>query len=176
MSMREFLKGLDFDTETIDTIMAEYGKNVQGLKEANETLKDENKELKNEVEESKKLDIEAIKKEEYDKGVQEGNKEVENFKKSMALERALNSTKAKDVKLLQKLIDNDKITFEEKEGSFTIKGLEEQIKAIKETHNYLFDEGNTYKDGISLGGEHGNTPDNKNATTLLGALHEKYDK
>ena len=31
--MREFLKGLDLDKETIDTIMAEYGKNVQGLKE-----------------------------------------------------------------------------------------------------------------------------------------------
>lgn len=31
--MREFLKGLDLDKETIDTIMAEYGKNLQGLKE-----------------------------------------------------------------------------------------------------------------------------------------------
>lgn len=31
--MRDFLKGLDLDKETIDTIMAEYGKNVQGLKE-----------------------------------------------------------------------------------------------------------------------------------------------
>lgn len=35
---REFLKGLDLDNETIDTIMAEYGKNVQGLKETNEEL------------------------------------------------------------------------------------------------------------------------------------------
>ena len=34
--MREFLKGLDLDKETIDTIMAEYGKNVQGYKEAKE--------------------------------------------------------------------------------------------------------------------------------------------
>jgi chromosome segregation ATPase len=31
--MREFLKGLELDKETIDTIMAEYGKNVQGLRE-----------------------------------------------------------------------------------------------------------------------------------------------
>lgn len=31
--MREFLKGLELDKETIDTIMAEYGKNIQGLKE-----------------------------------------------------------------------------------------------------------------------------------------------
>ena len=37
--MREFLKGLDLDKETIDTIMAEYGKNVQGLKEQIEDYK-----------------------------------------------------------------------------------------------------------------------------------------
>lgn len=35
---REFLKGLDLDNETIDSIMAEYGKNVQGLKETNDEL------------------------------------------------------------------------------------------------------------------------------------------
>lgn len=31
--MREFLRGLELDKETIDTIMAEYGKNITGLKE-----------------------------------------------------------------------------------------------------------------------------------------------
>lgn len=34
--MREFLKGLELDKETIDSIMAEYGKNVQSYKEAKE--------------------------------------------------------------------------------------------------------------------------------------------
>ena len=37
--MNEFLKGLDLDKETIDTIMAEYGKRLNGLKEENEDLK-----------------------------------------------------------------------------------------------------------------------------------------
>lgn len=37
--MRDFLKGLDLDKETIDTIMAEHGKNIQGLKEETESLK-----------------------------------------------------------------------------------------------------------------------------------------
>lgn len=32
--MREFLKGLELDEDTIDTIMAEYGKNVTKYKEA----------------------------------------------------------------------------------------------------------------------------------------------
>lgn len=39
--MREFLKGLELDNETIDTIMAEYGKKVNGLREENTTLKNE---------------------------------------------------------------------------------------------------------------------------------------
>lgn len=39
--MREFLKGLDFDAETIDTIMAEHGKYLTGLKEQVENYKQE---------------------------------------------------------------------------------------------------------------------------------------
>lgn len=38
--MREFLKGLELDSETIDTIMAEHGKYITGLKEQNEEYKD----------------------------------------------------------------------------------------------------------------------------------------
>lgn len=37
--MREFLKGLELDQETIDTIMAEHGKYLTGLKEKNEEYK-----------------------------------------------------------------------------------------------------------------------------------------
>lgn len=40
--MREFLRGLELDEETIDTIMAEVGKGYTKLKEANEELKEKN--------------------------------------------------------------------------------------------------------------------------------------
>lgn len=39
--MREFLKGLDLDKETIDSIMAEHGKHLTGLKEQVESFKAE---------------------------------------------------------------------------------------------------------------------------------------
>jgi Phage minor structural protein GP20. len=39
--MREFLKGLELDQDTIDTIMAEHGKLVTGFKETAETAKTE---------------------------------------------------------------------------------------------------------------------------------------
>ncbi len=52
--MREFLKGLDLDSETIDTIMAEHGKHLTGLKEQVETLKQENADYKAKIDENSK--------------------------------------------------------------------------------------------------------------------------
>lgn len=47
--MREFLKGLELDKETIDTIMVEHGKYLTGLKEQVEDLKKENDDFQNEI-------------------------------------------------------------------------------------------------------------------------------
>ena len=49
--MREFLHGLDLDNETIDTIMAEHGKRLTGLKEQNEELKTKNSEYEAKINE-----------------------------------------------------------------------------------------------------------------------------
>lgn len=49
--MREFLKGLELDQETIDTIMAEHGKYLTGLKEKNDAYEEEIKTYKNQIEE-----------------------------------------------------------------------------------------------------------------------------
>ena len=82
--------------------------------------------------------------------------EVKKLKLS-ALEKALEKSKAKDSKILEKLIDKEKLSYEEKDGLFTITGLDEQIEKIKEEHNYLF---NGQDDGqnIDLGGNHGEKP------------------
>lgn len=175
--MREFLKGLDLDTETINTIMAEYGKNFTELKEERDKLKDENKSLKSEVEESKKVDIEAIKKEQFDLGKEEGTKEVETFKKSIALKEALKSTKAKDIDLLSKMIDSEKINYEEKDGKFEITGLDDQIAEIKKSHDYLFEVEKVQEptQRVNVGDGHTTTPTNQ-PSTLAGALHDKYGK
>ena len=134
--------------------------------------------LNDKIKELESTDVEALKKEEYEKGVADGSKELENFKKNMALEKALANSKAKDVKLLQKMIDNDKINYEEKDGNFTVIGLDDQLKSIKESHSYLFEEDkkNDKQPTIDLGGVHTETTPSNNASTLLGALHEKYDK
>lgn len=60
--MNEFLKGLDLDTETIDTIMAEYGKRTNSFREENEKLKSKLADANNELKDFKDMDIESIKK------------------------------------------------------------------------------------------------------------------
>ena len=49
--MREFLKGLDLDQETIDTIMAEHGKHLTGLREQVDNYKQEVEEYKTQINE-----------------------------------------------------------------------------------------------------------------------------
>ena len=49
--MREFLKGLELDQETIDTIMAEYGKNITVMKEQLEGYKEQVSNYENQVKE-----------------------------------------------------------------------------------------------------------------------------
>lgn len=74
--MREFLKGLELDKETIDTIMAEYGKNVQGLREQRDEYKAKADELEAKFNESSKAqeELEALKSSIAEKEAIEKNK------------------------------------------------------------------------------------------------------
>ena len=82
--MRDFLKGLDLDKETIDAIMAEYGKNVQGLKEQIEEYKGyktENENLSKQLEEKEKS--------------MKGFEDVSNENKSLKAQLKLNENNIK---------------------------------------------------------------------------------
>ena len=59
---REFLEGLELDKENIDTIMAEYGKVTQGLREEKDTLKTQLDSANDEIKSYKDMDIDSIKK------------------------------------------------------------------------------------------------------------------
>lgn len=59
--MREFLRGLELDEETIDTIMAEHGKIITKLKEQNSDLKDKVKEQEAKIVELEKTSSESQK-------------------------------------------------------------------------------------------------------------------
>lgn len=75
--MREFLKGLDLDKETIDTIMAEHGKLITEAKEKTQDLENKVKEYESKIEE-------LISKAETNTKVQE---ELDTLKKQIAEEK-----------------------------------------------------------------------------------------
>lgn len=141
---RKFLEDLGLETDAIEKIMAEAGKDVTSLKARVDDLTEKINVKETTIEEKNKkiaefeeIDVEAIKKEQFDLGKAEGSKEIENFKRQNALEKALSNYKAKDTSIINKMLDMEKVKFNDKYE--IIEGLEEQVKKIQETHDYLFD-------------------------------------
>ncbi len=141
---RKFLEDLGLETDVVEKIMAEAGKDVTSLKARVDDLTEQINvkettiaEKNKKIAEFEKIDVEAIKKEQFDLGKAEGSKEIENFKRQNSLEKALSNYKAKDISIINKMLDMEKVKFNDKYE--IVEGLEEQIKKIQETHDYLFD-------------------------------------
>lgn len=147
---RKFLEDLGLEDEVVNKIMAENGKDLTELKAKVDDLteqinvKDTTIKQKNEkITELEKIDVEAIKKEQFDLGKAEGSKEIENFKKQNAIDKIYSQEfeidgkkyKVKDSKALQGYLDNDKIKYENEQ----ISGLVEQFSEIVKTSPYLFE-------------------------------------
>lgn len=144
---RKFLEDLGLESEAIEKIMVEAGKDVTSLKARVDDLTEQLNvkdttisEKNNKIAELEKVDVEAIKTAEYERGKTEGSKEIEVFKKQNALDKALQGYKAKDASILSKMLDMEKVKYNEKFE--IVEGLEEQINSIKESHDYLFDSEN----------------------------------
>lgn len=141
---RKFLEDLGLEGDAIEKIMAEAGKDVTSLKARVDDLTEQLNvkettisEKNNKIAELEKVDVEALKTAEYERGKTEGSKEIEVFKKQNALDNALSKYKAKDTSILSKMLDMEKVKYNDKFE--IVEGLEEQINSIKESHDYLFD-------------------------------------
>lgn len=147
---RKFLEDLRLEGDVIDKIMAESGKDLTATKARVDDLteqlnvKEETIKQKSEkIAELQKVDIEAIKKEQFELGKTEGLKETEDFKKQNAIDKVYNEEfevdgkkyKVKDKKGLQGYLDNEKIKYENDQVS----GLVEQFSEIVKTSPYLFE-------------------------------------
>lgn len=141
---RKFLEDLGLEADVIEKIMIENGKDTTALKAKVDDLAEQLNvkeiaisEKNNKIAELEKVDVEAIKTSEYERGKVEGSKEVETFKKQNALEKALSKYKAKDTSILSKMLDMEKVKYNDKFE--IVEGLEDQVNSIKESHAYLFD-------------------------------------
>ena len=140
---RKFLEDLGLEADVIEKIMTEAGKDTTALKAKVDNLTEQINvkdttisEKNNKIAEFEKEDVEAIKTSEYERGRADGTKEIEEFKKQNALEKALVNYKAKDTSIINKMLNMEKVKFNEKYE--ITEGLEEQVKKIQETHDYLF--------------------------------------
>ena len=141
--MREFLKGLELDKETIDTIMAEHGKLITEAKEKTQ-------ELENKVKEYESKIGELSSKAETNTKVQE---ELDNLKKSIAENEAKAKAKAEDDALTKNITS----AFGDKKfvNEYTKNAIISDIKtALKDSNNAgksvkdLFEELTKDKEGI----------------------------
>lgn len=145
---RKFLEDLGLEEEAINKIMAENGKDLNELKAKVDELTEQIavkettiSEKNNKIAELEKVDVEAIKTAEYERGKTDGSKEIEDFKKSNALNKALKEGfKVKDPELIKPKLKLDQIEYEPDGDGFKVsKGLEEQVNPLKETYGYVFD-------------------------------------
>lgn len=168
--MREFLKGLELDKETINTIMAEHGKLITEAKEKTQ-------ELENKVKDYESKIGELSSKAETNTKVQE---ELDNLKKSIAENEAKAKAKAEDDALTKNITS----AFGDKKfvNEYTKNAIISDIKtALKDSNNAgksakdLFEELTKDKEGIFSNPNPGvSTPPTGDVNT--GLAKENHDR
>ena len=142
---RKFLEDLGLETDVIEKIMTESGKDrtnlqakvddlIEQVNVKEETIKQKNDRIK----ELEKVDVEQAKTQAFEEGKRQGSKEIEEFKKNSSLEKYLKEKfKVKDPSLIKPKIDMKKVKYNDEFE--IVEGLEEQINPLKESHDYLFE-------------------------------------
>jgi hypothetical protein len=146
---REFIKELlpDITKEALDAIMAENGKDIERYKseaeaanETKKTLESTIAEYDKQLEELKKVDAEGLKAkiEELQTANTTAKTEYENQLKQIKLDAALETRLIKEgavnTKAVRALLDVSKISLDGE----NLVGLDEQLKALKESEKWAF--------------------------------------
>lgn len=139
---RKFLEDLELEKDVIDKIMAENGKDIEAAKGDFAGLTAERDSLKKDIaardEQIETLKVTAGSNEELKKQIESLQAENKATKLNGAVEKALTSAKALNITAVKALLkDLDKAELSE-DG--TVKGLDEQIKALQtdESTKFLF--------------------------------------
>lgn len=163
---REKLKELGLTDEQVESVIALHGAAVHGMNTKISELQTSEKALKQQIAErdndlknlkSQVDDNEKLKgkfaelQKQYQSQKDDYEKELVAVKRDAEINRVLSDSKAKNIKALRALLDEEAITF--KDGK--IIGLDEQIKSLKESDGYLFN-GEAKPSGYNP--KQGNTP------------------
>lgn len=164
---RGFLEEMGIEKENINKILDKYHEGIKEYRDSSEkvkTLEAENTSLKDQIsqrdkdlKELKKIDAKELETkiaelEEKNKTLQEeSDKQLQETRKNLMLENSLMKANVKNSKAIRGMLDIDKITIDGDE----LTGLDDQIKALKESDSYLFNIEEPTKT-IDLGSGHSN--------------------
>lgn len=115
---RETLSGFGLSKEQIDSVLGEYGKSVNDLKERLTTAEGERDQFKTQFD-TQKTELETS---------------FAEKQKDFAIQYAMKNSDALDSGLVMGLLDRDKISVDNGELS----GLNEQLESIKQERSFLF--------------------------------------
>lgn len=146
---RKFLEKLELSEEQIAQIMAEHGKSTQELQNKLSAAEGNATSLQNQLDERDK-DLKALKKEtegnaellqkynDLDKKYKTQKEEHEHEMADIKLNHAISmqiSNKVHDTSIVNGLLDKSKLSLDENGG---VKGLDDQLTALKESKGFLF--------------------------------------
>lgn len=184
---REFLKDLGLTDESIDKVMAEYGKDVQGVNSKLATAEQERDSLKSQVNDRdnqiKSLGEKVGNSEDQSKTIEQLQADIKahdeeaannllKVQKDNAVTNYLKDSGVREVKSVLPFIDSDTIKYDSDKGDLT--GLKEQVENIKADHDYLFQPSNDdNKAGIkaTVGGDPKGAPSAGDAFAKALGLH-----
>ncbi len=141
---RSDLKEQGLTEEQIEFVMKENGKDIEHYKDIEtdrDALQKQLQEANETIEEFKELNVDEIKqaaddyKEKYEQAKEEAAENIKQIKFDHKLQEVLNTNKARNAKAVKALLDMDALEFDGEE----IKGLEDQLKQVKEENDFLFD-------------------------------------
>lgn len=148
---REQLKELGLTDEQLGSVMALHGTTVNELNSNVATAEQQANQYKEQLD-ANQSELDALKKsakgneelttqlselqEKYNQAKSDSETKIAEIKKTSAVELALTQAGARNIKAAKALLDNEKLELSD-EG---IKGLEEQLTALKESDAYLFEQ------------------------------------
>lgn len=175
----ETLQGIGLNDEQIRSVMAEYGKEINPLKQAQASAEQERDSLKSQLEDVNGQLSEAQKnskkgselqgqlkdlQKQFDDSKAKAEEQLQATKKDYEIAAALSKAGAKNDKAVKALLDTEKVNFDD---NGKLIGLSEQLEAVKKDNDFLFADANESNPKPTITSKGNPNPDGGNGTKAL---------
>ena len=175
----ETLQGIGLNDEQIRSVMAEYGKEINPLKQAQASAEQERDSLKAQLEDVNGQLSEAQKnskkgselqgqlkdlQKQFEDSKTKAEEQLQATKKDYEIAAALSKAGAKNDKAVKALLDTEKVNFDD---NGKLIGLSEQLEAVKKDNDFLFADANESNPKPTITSKGNPNPDGGNGTKAL---------